>query len=76
MFLYLVKHSCSNLPNATRELSKANHDANPAAYKQLLCVIKNVLDKKNLELKIDPMENSNKPWEILCFSNSDYTGDQ
>ena len=31
MLLYLVKHSRPNLANATRELSKANNGANPAA---------------------------------------------
>ena len=31
MLLYLVKHLCPNLANATKELSKANDDANPAA---------------------------------------------
>ena len=36
MLLYLVKHSYPNLANATRELSKANDVANPAAYKELL----------------------------------------
>ena len=30
---------------------------------------------KILGLKIDPMGNSNKPWEMICFSNSDYAGD-
>ena len=46
MLLYLVKHSQPNLANATRELSKANDGANPAAYKELLRVIKYVFDTK------------------------------
>ena len=75
MLLYLVKHFCPNLANMTRELSKANDGANPAAYKKLLHVVKYVLDTKNLGLKIEPMGNSNKPWEIVYFSNSNYTGD-
>ena len=61
MLLYLVKHSCPNLANVTRELSKANDGANPAAYKELLHVIKYVLNMKNLVLKIEPTGNSNKP---------------
>ena len=52
MLLYLVKHSCPNLANTTRELSKTNDGVNPAAYKGLLCIIKYVLDTKNLGLKI------------------------
>ena len=51
MLFYLVKHSCPSLTNATRELSKVNDDANPTAYKKLLCEIKYVLDTDNLELK-------------------------
>ena len=73
MLLYLVKYSHSNLANATRELLKANDSANPAVYKELLCVIRYVLDM-NLGFKIEPMGNSNEPWEIICFSNSDYIG--
>ena len=75
MLLYLVKHSCPNLANATRELSKANDGANPAAYKKLLHVIKYVIDTKNLGLKIEPIGNSNQPWEIVYFSNRDDAGD-
>ena len=61
MLLYMVKHSHSNLANMTRELSIANNGANPAAYKEHLCVIRYVIDTKNLGLKIKPTENSNKP---------------
>ena len=75
MLLCVVKHSCPNLANTTRELSKVNNGANPAAYKELLCVIKYVIDTKNLGLKIEPMKNSNEPWEIVCFSNSNCAGD-
>ena len=75
MLLYLVKHSHPNLANATRKLSKVNDGANPAAYKQLLCVVKYVIDTEMLGLKIEPTENSNKPWEIVCFSIRDYAGD-
>ena len=31
--------------------------------------------RQNLGLKIEPMGNSNEPWEIVRFSNSDYAGD-
>ena len=75
VLLYLVKHLHPNLANVTRELSKANNGMNPVAYKALLCVIKYVLDTKNLGLNIQLTWNSNEPWEIICFSNSNYTGD-
>ena len=73
MLLYLVKYLCPNLANVTRELSKANNGVNPAAYKKC-CVIRYVLDMKNLGLKIKPIGNSNKSWEIICCSDSDYAG--
>ena len=75
MLLYLVKHSCPNLANTSRELSKTNSGVKPVAYKELLHVIRYVLDTKNLGLKVKPMGNSNKPWEIICFSSSNYAGD-
>ena len=59
MLLYLVNHSCPNLEDAIRDLSKANDGENPAAFELLLCVIEYVLDIKNLGLKIEPMGNSN-----------------
>ena len=64
MLFYVVKQSCPHLANATRKLSKVNDGANLVAYKELLSVIKYVLDKKNLGLKIKPMGDSNEPWEI------------
>ena len=75
MLLYLVKHSCPDLTNMTRELSKANDGANTAFYKELLHVIKYVLDMKNLWLKIESTRNSKEPWEIIHFSNSNCVGD-
>ena len=75
MLLYLVKHLRPNLTNATRELLKVNDSANPTAYKELLCVIKYVMDIQNLGLEIKPTGNSKELWKIVCFSYSDYAGD-
>ena len=47
MLLYLEKHSRLDISNITRELSKANNGTKPMAYKELLFVIKYVLDTKN-----------------------------
>ena len=68
MLLYLVKHLYPDLANVIRELLKANDCMNPAAYGELLHVIKYVFNKKNLGLKIVPMGNFNKPWEIVCLA--------
>ena len=54
MLLYLVKHLCPDLANAIRELSQANNDSNPAVFKELLHVVKYVLDKKILGHKLNP----------------------
>ena len=75
VLLYLVKHSCLDLANMTRELLKVNDGANPAAYNILLPLIKYVWDKKSHGFKIEPTGNSDKPSEIICFSNSKYVGD-
>ena len=75
MLLYQVKRSCPDLANLTKKPSKAYDGANPVAYKELLHVIKYVINTKNLGLKIEPMENSNETWEIVCFGDSDYAGD-
>ena len=44
MLLYLVKYLHPDLANPSRTLSKASKDANPAAYKELLLVIKYALE--------------------------------
>ena len=38
-------------------------------------MIKYVIAMNDLGLKIEPMGNSNKTWDIVCFSNSNYAGD-
>ena len=34
-----------------------------------------MLDTKNLGLKIKQQGDKDKPWDIVCFSDSDYAGD-
>ena len=75
MLLYLVKHLHPDHANVTRKLSKANNGVNPAAYKELLHVVKYVFHMEMLGFKIQPMGNSNEPWEIVCVSDSNYAGD-
>ena len=72
MLLYLVKHSCPNLANASMELLQGNclkqmtvHTLQPTSTP--MCY--------QFGLKIKPMGNSNEPWEIVCFNNSDYAED-
>ena len=53
VLLYLVKHSRPDIANATMELLKANNGVNPVAFKELLCLIKYVLDTKHFGLKFE-----------------------
>ena len=52
--------------NVTQELSKLNDGTN---------VIKDVLDPRNFCLKLEPLRSEKDPWEIMCFSNSEYSVD-
>ena len=38
------------------------------------CVVKYVLDSRNLVLKIEPNRNKKEPWDSVCFSYSNYAG--
>ena len=59
ILLYLVKHSWPDIANMTKKILKANNGAKTAASKELLHVIKHVLDMKNLVLKIELTGNTN-----------------
>ena len=74
MLLFLMKHSRHNISNMTRDQSKANNDANSAAFGELQSVIRSVLDTKKLGLKLEPPKDASKLWEIVCFSKIDYAG--
>jgi hypothetical protein len=52
ILLYLIKYSRPDLANVIRELSKCMDGANLAAYKDMLRVLKFVLDKKDYCLKL------------------------
>ena len=75
MLLYLVKYSRPDIANAVRELCKVLDGCNRAAYKEMLRVIKYVLDTKTLGLKMSPTGTIGDPWTIECFSDSDWATD-
>ena len=72
--LYLVKHSRPDISNAVRELSKVLDGPSEAAFKEMLRVVKYVLDTKNYALKIHPKWNDNK-WQMVAYSDSDWATD-
>ena len=76
MLLYLVKYSRPDIANPVRELSKVLDCSTKTAFKELLRMIKYVLDTEDLGLKISPkIQDSWKPWDLVCYSDSDYAGD-
>jgi len=76
MLLYLVKHTRPDIVNAVRELSKALDCPSPAAYKEMLRVIKFVLDTRSLAIKVAPVYLINDEWIVVAFSDSDFSGDK
>ncbi|EJK77615.1 hypothetical protein THAOC_00541 [Thalassiosira oceanica] len=75
MLNYLVKHSRPDIANAVRELSKVLDSPSDASYKEMLRVIKYVLDSKEMGLRFEPTFDRNEPWDLVGFSDSDYAGD-
>ena len=75
MLLFLIKHSRPDICNAVRELSKCLDGPNEAAYKEMLRVVKYVMDTKDRGLKIAPT-GEELEWELIVFSDSDWAGDK
>ena len=75
MLLWLVKHSRPDIANPVRELSKCLDGATSASYREMLRVIKYVLDTRDMGLKMIPTSDRNGPWDLVCYSDSDYASD-
>ena len=75
LLLHLVKWSRPDIANATRELAKHMMKASPAAKKELLRVIKCVLDTEHLGLKIAPTFDGGVKWEVIVHSDSNWAQD-
>jgi len=77
MLLYLVKYSRPDIANAVRELTKCMDGATPAAYKEMLRLVKFVLCTKTWGLKIMPKSpDGTMKWNLVSFSDSDWAGDK
>ena len=57
-----------------RELSKVLSSPNHAAYKEMLRIIKYVLDTPLRGLKLSPTVS--KEWKVVIFTDSDWAGDK
>jgi len=76
MLLYMLK-TRPDLANAIRELTKCVSDPSPAAYKEMLRVIKFVIDTADYGLKIHPTHvTEGLKWKLVLYSNSDWAGDK
>ena len=65
------------MANAIRELTKCVSDPSPAAYKEMLRVIKFTVDTADYGLKIHPTHISEgMEWKLLLYSDSDWAGDK
>jgi Reverse transcriptase (RNA-dependent DNA polymerase) len=76
MLLYLVKHSRIDLGNPVRELTKVLKSPTVAAYKEMLRVIKFVLDTATMGLKLVPHTVGGQlEWRLVGYSDSDWAND-
>ena len=77
MLLYLVKHSRPDISNGVRELTKCMDGATLAAYREMLRVIKYVLDTKQWGLKLEPtLPDGQLVWNLVVYTDSDWAGDK
>ena len=74
--MYLAKQSRPDIANSVRELAKGMSGASQAAMKELLRVIKFVLDTSDYGLKIQPNMNGKDLWKLVVYSDSDWAGDK
>ena len=75
MSLFLIKHSRPDIAKAVLKCTKVLDGATKYAFCEMLCIIKYVLDTKDYRLMIDPTYKKNKPWALVCYSDSDYAGE-
>ena len=80
MLLWIMKCTRPDISNAVRELTKVMDGATEEAMKEMLRVIKFVLDTRNIGLKIEPKLPKDFlkefMWILEMFSDSDWAGDK
>jgi hypothetical protein len=74
--LQFVKHSHLDIANPVHELSKCMDKATEAAYKEMLRIVKFLLDTRNFGLFLRPTAiDSDGSWNITAYSDSNWGGD-
>jgi Reverse transcriptase (RNA-dependent DNA polymerase) len=74
--LQFVKHSRPDIANPVCELSKCMDKATEAAYKEMLRVVKFVLNTRNFGLFLRPTSiDQDASWSLTVYSDSNWAGD-
>ena len=71
----MTKHLRPDIANSVHELSKSMDGASKLQFREMLQVIKFILDIKDLGLKIVPTLQ-NGIWKLEAFSDSDFANDK
>ena len=71
----MTRHSRPNIANAVHKLSKSMDGASKLQFREMLQVIKFILDTKDLSLKMVPTLHS-RIWQLEAFSDSDFANDK
>ena len=71
----MTKHSRPDIANAVCELSKSMDGASKLQFREMLQVIKFILDTKDLSLKI-VLTLQNGIWKLEAFGDSDFANDK
>ena len=73
--LYLTRHSRPDIANVVQKLSKSMDGDSKLQFREMLQVIKFILDTKDLSLKMVPTLHS-RIWQLEAFSDSDFANDK
>jgi Reverse transcriptase (RNA-dependent DNA polymerase) len=73
--LQFIKHSPPDISNTVRELSKCMDKASPAAFKEMVRVMKFLLGTNDYGLRIQPAEVADQ-WNLSIYTDSDWAGDK
>ena len=76
MLLYLVKHTRPDITNCTQELLKVRGKAMTSADKEMMRIIKFVLDTQDYGLRFEPDAVIDNKWTLTIYTDSDYAGDK
>jgi hypothetical protein len=77
--LHFIKYSRPDISNTVRELSKCMDKATPLAFKEMVRLMKFVLNTREFGLKIEPKIPNNEfnfQWDMVMYTDSDWAGDK